>query len=301
MIFHKEILPSEFLQGWFSNDYLSSFPKEKFIFEEYYKAYIITFSSHTQNSYNHNLSPAISIVKNHSPKSLRLLEVGCGCGTESLFFSLLGCDVVAVELMEKYLNVAQTRKKIVEENISKSLKLNFHHSSIMDFDDSEKFDLIWMEQAFHHLEPRKLIVKKISSLLKPGGYLVISEANAYNPIIQISLMRERFRTHNNPFKTVIRQRDKDGMLYLWGHERILIPIKLTSLFAKEGIVKREIDYFKILPNKAIIKAKITKENYRAFPDNNFTQWLDKFLHNMPLFFKRFISASYNYVGIKLSN
>ena len=300
-IFHDQMSPSEFLLGWLTNDYLNSFPKEKADFENYYSGYMHgAFLRHTQNAYNHNLKSLISIVKNYSPKPLRILEIGCGCGTESLFLSLLGCDVVAVELMEKHFNVAEARKKVIEDKLGKPINIKFNNLSILDFNVIDNFDLIWMEQAFHHLEPRDSIVKKISSFLKPDGYLVISESNAYNPISQIALMRERFRTHKNPFKTIIEHYDEDGTKHLWGHERILRASKLAGLFAKEGIVKKEIDYFKILPNRAGLTLK--RGDSKPFSDNNFTLWLDNFLHNkIPLLFKRFLTFSYNYVGIKTSN
>jgi len=249
-IFHDGMLPSEFLQGWLLNDYLSAFPKDKSDFERYYRGYINgKFLSHTQNSYDRNLHPAISIVRNHAEKPLRLLEIGSSCGTESLYFSLIGCDVVGLELQSNLYRVAQLRKQIVQDELNRSLSLEFIKSSILDYDDKAKFDLIWMEQAFHHLEPRESMVIKIAPLLKSGGHLVISEVNAYNAISQISLMRERFRTHRNPFKTVIKQIDEDGSSHPWGHERILTVRKLTKLFLREEIVRQSVDYFKMLPNR----------------------------------------------------
>ncbi|CAB1075331.1 hypothetical protein D1AOALGA4SA_3151 [Olavius algarvensis Delta 1 endosymbiont] len=180
IIFHDKMLPSDFLQGWFSNDYLSSYSKEKKDFEKYYRGYLNNkFLRHTRKSYDHNLQPVIDIVRNHPERQMRLLEIGSGCGTESLFLALTGCDVVGIELTQKLYDVAQARKQIVERKLDAELKLEFRKSSFLDYDEKAEFDLIWMEQAFHHLEPRDLMVKKICALLKPGGYLIISEANAY--------------------------------------------------------------------------------------------------------------------------
>ena len=285
-IFNEQMTPSQFLNSWLTNDYLSSLPKEKKDFEKYYRGYINgRFLRHTAYYYDHNLSPVLKIIKEQKPKQLRVLEVGSGCGTESLYLSLMGCKVVSVELLKKYVDVAKSRQNIIENNLNIKLAVEFIHSSILEFEDIDKFDLIWMEQAFHHLEPRELVVEKISSLLKPRGYLILSEANAYNPISQIFLMRERYRTHGNPFKTVIEQTDDDGTVRLWGHERILLPIKLANLFVKKGIIKHSVDYYKILPNR--MKLKVTKDDFKNFFDNNFTKWFAKFMDSyLPTFIKR---------------
>jgi len=297
-IFNNKMTPSEFLNGWFTNDYLSSFPREKTDLEKYYRGYINgRFLRHTQHYYDQNLNPILKIIKDQHPKQLRVLEVGSGCGTESLYLALFGCKTVSVELLKKYHNVAIARKNVIENNLNLKLDVEFIHTSILKFEDIDKFDLIWMEQAFHHMEPRNLVVEKISSLLKPGGYLILSESNAYNLISQIFLMRERYRTHGNPFKTVIEQTDDDGKVHLWGHERILSPFKLANLFARKKIIKHSVDYYKILPNR--MKIKVTKDDFINFYDNDFTLWLAKFLNSyLPVFIKRFIVFSYNYVGIK---
>ncbi|CAB1084210.1 hypothetical protein JY97_00005 [Alkalispirochaeta odontotermitis] len=77
----------------------------------------------------------------------------------------------------------------------------------------------------------------------------------YNPITQIFLMRERFRTHKNPFETVIQFTDEDGTVHLWGHERVLPAHKLAKLFSKEGVAMKSVDYFKLLPNRGGLSIK----------------------------------------------
>ncbi len=299
-IFNEQMSPSQFLNGWLTNDYMASFPKEKSDLEKYYRGYINgRFLRHTQYYYDKNLSPLLKIIKNQSPKQLRVLEIGSGCGTESLYLALAGCKVVSVELLKKYIDVSRSRKNILENNLNQKLDIEFIHSSIFEFDDDDGFDLIWMEQAFHHVEPRELAIKKISSLLKQGGFLVFSESNAYNPISQLFFMKERYRTHGNPMKTVIEQVDDDGTVHLWGHERILTPTKLTKLFKKEKIIRCTLDYYKVVPNRS--KFKTTKDDFKNFYDNDFTLWLAKSMDAyLPVFIKRFITFSYNYVGIKQS-
>ena len=46
-----------------------------------------------------------------------------------------------------------------------------------------------MEQAYHHIEPRKFS-SSIKNLLHKGGYIIISESNALNPLIQLWLLKK---------------------------------------------------------------------------------------------------------------
>jgi 2-polyprenyl-3-methyl-5-hydroxy-6-metoxy-1,4-benzoquinol methylase len=195
--------------------------------------------------------------------------------------------VTSVELIKTFYNIAVARKKILEDKLGKSLALNFQHQSILDFKCESKFDLIWMEETFHHLEPRDVIIKIICSLLKPHGYVVISETNAFNLYFQFKLFRIR------GFKTIVYLKEnseditEDNTGVVWGHERILPPYKLARLFSKAGIKMESITYFRLLPNK--------------FIDNNFTKWIDNAYEKyIPILIKRFLSAHYNYVGKKIN-
>ena len=38
---------------------------------------------------------------------------------------------------------------------------------------SKKFDVIWMKEAFHYLEPRDEILDKLKNITRKGGYLFI--------------------------------------------------------------------------------------------------------------------------------
>lgn len=79
------------------------------------------------------------------------------------------------------------------------------------------FDVVYIEQAFHHIEPRRRLIEKLSSLVVPDGQLIISEANGWNPALQIHLFRMRGA------RTIIMH---DG--HLWGNERITVPWALVQ-------------------------------------------------------------------------
>ena len=148
----------------------------------------------------------------------------------------------AVDLNEPRLRVANRRKRVLEQELGRQISLRFRPVSVLELDSSEGYEVIWMEQAFHHLEPRDEIVDKLVNLLKPNGYLIVAEANALNPLLQLQLfLRRGFQT-----KRVFV--DHRGKRHLLGIERILSAHTLRRLFTRRGIVCRGISYFRVFPN-----------------------------------------------------
>ena len=172
---------------------------------------------------------------------MRILEVGCGCGTESLWFAFRGAHVTGIDLASDRLRVARSRKSVAERHFNKKVDAAFEESNIFDL-KGQKFDIIFMEQAYHHIEPRASLPEKINSLLAPGGFLVISEANALNLLIQLQLFAKR------GFKTVVEYTDEGGIHHVYGNERITTMSSIKKQFAPAGLSYVAHDYFRIMPN-----------------------------------------------------
>ncbi|HEX5325636.1 MAG TPA: class I SAM-dependent methyltransferase [Acetobacteraceae bacterium] len=165
------------------------------------------------------------------------MEVGCGGGTESLWAAMHGASVVGIDILETLLAVAEARQRWIESIIEMPLPCVFLHRSVLDLDDTEGFGIVYLEQAFHHLEPRPAVIQKLARLVRSGGYLILSEANAWNPLLQIHLLRLRGIT------TITTHQG-----HAWGHERITVPFALARQFKTHGFVVSGCEYFRVLPN-----------------------------------------------------
>jgi len=177
------------------------------------------------------------IDKIKAKPGLRILDVGCGCGTETLWMAMHGASVCGVDVSPEKIEVANARKQVLEK-MGFELDVTFVCEGVMTLDSSHDWDVVWMEQAFHHLEPRKAVVRKINDLLADNGELVFVEANAWNPLLQLLLFRGR------GFKTVI---EHEGTV--WGNERIIVAMALTGLFKNLGYARTKLEYFRVLPNR----------------------------------------------------
>jgi 2-polyprenyl-3-methyl-5-hydroxy-6-metoxy-1,4-benzoquinol methylase len=228
----------DFLSLWLENRLLD--PPHQEVFDKYYWSYRRHFGQRMREAYSEQIREAIELIK--ARPGARVLEIGFGLGTESLWLSMQGANVVAIDILGDFKKAARRRKEILEQHIGQTLSCEFRRTSIMDLDDEEAYDVIWMEQTFHHLEPREAVVDKIVSLIKPGGHLVVSEVNAMNPLMQFQLFLAR---GTNMYFTHV---DEEGKEILIGRERIITAHRLKHIFAKRHVYCKNVRYFRIFPN-----------------------------------------------------
>lgn len=263
--------PAQFLRLWLDTPRLEGQPQTTL--ERYYASFRASFPPRMQDYYADQLQEVTELVR--ARPGLNVLEVGCGCGSESLWLALHGAHVLGLDVRADRIETARARAGVLADAIGRPLDLNFETRSLLDLDpESEQFDLIWMEQAFHHLEPRDTVVRHLGALLRPGGWLVISEANALNPLIQAQLFRQR------GLKTIVSYTDGEGREHLYGNERILSAAALSRLMAGIGIERRSLRHFRVFPNHTLFASLDGVERRLA------RNWL------APL------TTHYNYVGRK---
>lgn len=229
-----------FLAVWLEGGLLQG--EEADAFNRYYGSFRRSFVPRIRAMYADQIREAEAIVRTRP--GLRVLEVGCGMGTESLWLAMVGAKVTAVDVRPERLAVAEERRCILERLLGRELDCRFRLNSLLEIPDLPTFDLIWMEQTFHHLEPRTRMVAKAAKLLRPGGSIVISEANAWNLLVQVQLLLRR------GLPKVRMMRGPDGQAFEYGDERITTAGALRQAFARCGVHQRSLRYFRIFPNRA---------------------------------------------------
>jgi 2-polyprenyl-3-methyl-5-hydroxy-6-metoxy-1,4-benzoquinol methylase len=175
----------------------------------------------------------------------RVLEVGCGFGHDLIWVSTQGHYCVGIDVNSDFVEISRRTKVKIEKHIGKYLNINFKRINLLNMHETEMFDLIYMKDVFHHLEPREEVVKKLASLLAPGGKLIIVEPNAFNALIQFQMFRIR------GFKVVIKKTDSlTGETYLFGNERLVTGRKMFALFKRTGL-EGKIRHMRLLPTKLV--------------------------------------------------
>jgi 2-polyprenyl-3-methyl-5-hydroxy-6-metoxy-1,4-benzoquinol methylase len=223
----------DFLTYWLSNAVLPA--AEQKTFDHYYRSYRKHFGPYVRHWYARQSRELIELIR--ARDAPRVLEVGCGCGTESLWAAIQGGDVTGIDIDPELQAVAKARLGLIERDSGERLRCEFVRTSILDVDEEKPFDVIFLEQSFHHLEPRADVVAKLSRLVAPGGHVIFSEANGWNPLLQAFLFKLRGT------KTIIHH-----MGHTWGHERITVPSALIRHFAPHKLEPVSLEYFRVFPN-----------------------------------------------------
>jgi SAM-dependent methyltransferase len=230
----------DFLAFWLSSNILAR--PEQTSFDYYYRSYKRYFGPYIRYWYRRQTTELLELVRMMGRP--HVLEVGCGCGTESIWSAIQGADVTGIDIDDGLLDVARSRLDFVRKFVPVSCRLE--RLSLLDVDDADRFDIIFLEQAFHHVEPRDEAVAKLAKIVADDGFVVFSEANAWNPLIQAMLFKLR------GFNTVTTFHGSQ-----WGNERIIFPNCLIGLFAKHGFRRRSLKFFRTLPNVPIADGFLT--------------------------------------------
>lgn len=100
----------------------------------------------------------------HLWQGKRVLEVGCGIGSDAEEFAKHGADYVGIDISNASLDVAKQRFDVLE------LDGEFHNRSAGDdISDLGKFDLVYSYGVIHHFPDIDKTIDNISKVLNPGG------------------------------------------------------------------------------------------------------------------------------------
>ncbi len=105
-------------------------------------------------------------------KGKKVLEIGCGLGTETINFARAGAEVTVVELSEGSLKLAKDRAKV----FGLEKKIKFHQGNAEELDKilgPQIFDLIWSFGVIHHSPNPERIIQQIRKYMGPKTELRI--------------------------------------------------------------------------------------------------------------------------------
>src|SRR5947209_2210538 len=121
-----------------------------------------------------------------SARGLRVLEIGCGLGTDGAQFAKAGAIYTGVDLTDAAVELARKRFELF------NLKGCFRSADAenLDFAD-ESFDLVYSHGVLHHTPDTERAVKEIHRVLVPGGRAIVMlyHRGSYNYRVGIRVLR----------------------------------------------------------------------------------------------------------------
>lgn len=119
-------------------------------------------------------------------KGLRVLEIGCGVGTDAAQFARAGADYTGVDLTEAAIELARKRFEL------SCLQGIFQVADAenLDFADAS-FDIVYSHGVLHHTPDTARAVREIYRVLKPGGRAIVMlyHRDSYNYRVGIRVLR----------------------------------------------------------------------------------------------------------------
>lgn len=119
-------------------------------------------------------------------RGLRVLEIGCGMGTDGAQFARAGANYTGVDLTDAAVELARKRFELSglpgEFRVADAERLDFPGHS---------FDLVYSHGVLHHTPNIEAAVREIHRVLKPGGRAIVMlyHRGSYNYRIGIRVLR----------------------------------------------------------------------------------------------------------------
>jgi SAM-dependent methyltransferase len=121
-----------------------------------------------------------------SAKGLRVLEIGCGVGTDGAQFARAAADYTGVDLTEAAIDLARKRFEISRL----PGRFQVADAENLDFAD-ESFDIVYSHGVLHHTPDTARAVREVHRVLKPGGRAIVMlyHRGSYNYRVGIRVLR----------------------------------------------------------------------------------------------------------------
>ena len=116
----------------------------------------------------------------------KVLEIGCGLGTDGAQFALAGADYTGIDLTDAAVDLARRRFDLF--NLPGAFRTA--DAENLDFPD-ESFDVVYSHGVLHHTPDTVRAVQEVHRVLRPGGRAVVMlyHRDSDNYRINISLLR----------------------------------------------------------------------------------------------------------------
>jgi ubiquinone/menaquinone biosynthesis C-methylase UbiE len=119
-------------------------------------------------------------------RGLKVLEIGCGLGTDGAQFAEAGADYTGVDLTEAAVDLARKRFELFDL----PGKFQTEDAENLSFHD-ESFDLVYSHGVLHHTPETAKAIREVHRVLRPGGraMVMLYHRGSYNYRVNISVLR----------------------------------------------------------------------------------------------------------------
>jgi 2-polyprenyl-3-methyl-5-hydroxy-6-metoxy-1,4-benzoquinol methylase len=103
----------------------------------------------------------------------KVLDVGCGDGTNSVLLARLGADVTGIDISPRLIEIAGSRAEI--NQVVESCRFVCSPLETADL-PADSFDIVWGDAVLHHLIPElPVLMDRLTHFAKTGALMIFAE------------------------------------------------------------------------------------------------------------------------------
>ncbi|WP_217568782.1 bifunctional 2-polyprenyl-6-hydroxyphenol methylase/3-demethylubiquinol 3-O-methyltransferase UbiG [Mesorhizobium sp. GbtcB19] len=124
--------------------------------------------AHTAFLAKHSRAVLSALMAANVPPAAKILDMGSGWGLSSEIMAFCGVEVTAVDINPDFIELNRRRAERL------GLPIKAFHSTFDEFETAERFDAALFYECLHHAVRPWTAIKRVGSLLKPGGKVVFT-------------------------------------------------------------------------------------------------------------------------------
>lgn len=142
-----------------------------------------------------------------------VIELGCGTGTSSLLFAMLGAKIIGIEMNANLVGICNKRKQFYERHVG-DLNAEFYQANTFEFpfEVHAPMDAFFSLFAFNLMKPADALLARLIPSLKQGGKLVIIDGNCSS--LYSRLIPSRRRTGVLSLSSMTKELERLGCMVI---------------------------------------------------------------------------------------
>ncbi|MDX2464214.1 MAG: methyltransferase domain-containing protein [Porticoccus sp.] len=196
----KDKIAKDNMWRWYQNAILETnlldlSDKEREVFCEYYREAGLFqtwrqpfFKQHYANTFER-----ASVYLLESTSKPRIVDLGCGTGTQSLYFALMGASVAAFDMDSVALEIFRKRIDYYQKYSGRQLDITIYEANTLMFDYEQigPIDGVYSMFAFNMMQPSDVLVENIDRSMHKGARVAIIDGNNLSWLPRVVPSRRR--------------------------------------------------------------------------------------------------------------
>lgn len=223
-----EVLLEELRFHAFSRSYLTVHDFE--LLAQYYSSWMRASNApYLGYCFAQRLKNSVRYINKHGDEMPRVLDCGCGLGSESIACALIGAKVVGIDLDKERLSVAKKRLDYYKNRFGINLDLDFVCKEILKYEPDDKFDILYAKEFISHVWSLPTFLSFARKVLKERGHLIVTDANLFNPYVAF----KAYLDHRAHLFTAVHD-PETGKKVPYAIERLFSPRYVAKVFTQNG-------------------------------------------------------------------